>query len=436
MKKKVKNKIVNIIGAGLAGSEAAYQLAKRGVSVKLFEMRPKVKTEVHQSENFAELVCSNSFRSDDILNAVGLLKAEMRKLDSLILKCADKCALPAGSALAVDREKFSQEVTNTLKSYDNIEIIRKEVVDIPEGYTIIATGPLTSDKFSKSLLDYFSEDYLHFYDAVAPIIDIDSIDLDKAYYKSRYDKGSADYLNCAMSKEEFDRFYNELIKAKVVEDKEYEDKTFFDACMPFEEIAKKGEKTLLFGPMKPVGLAKDKDHKPYAVVQLRQDNFAKSLYNIVGFQTRLTWGEQKRIIRMIPGLEKAEIVRYGVMHKNKYINSPKILNNDLQVKKRKDLMIAGQFSGVEGYIESAAMGLLSGINMSKLVNGESLLNLDNRTMIGALANYISSADASNFQPMNVNHGIIKFSFRAPKRIRREKTAELSLSLIDELKENV
>lgn len=427
---------VNIIGAGLAGSEAAYQLAKRGINVTLFEMRPKVKTDVHQSEYFAELVCSNSFRSDDIVNAVGLLKAEMRLLDSIIMKSADKCSLPAGSALAVDREAFAKEVTKTLKNFDNIEIIREEVIEIPEGYTIIATGPLTSDKFSEAVMEYFTEDYLHFFDAVAPIIDIESIDLNKAYFKSRYDKGTPDYLNCAMNKEEFTNFYNELSKAKTVPSKEYEEETFFNACMPVEQIAKHGEKTLLFGPMKPVGLEKTPDDRPYAVVQLRQDNFAKTLYNIVGFQTRLTWPEQKRIVRSIPGLENAEIVRYGVMHKNSYINSPKILNHNLQVKDRLDLMVAGQFSGVEGYIESAAMGLLAGLNMAKLVNGEELLNLDNRTMIGSLANYISSADPDNFQPMNANHGLIKFSFKASKKIRREKTAELALSIIKELKENV
>ena len=427
---------VNIIGAGLAGSEAAYQLAKRGIDVNLFEMRPKVKTDVHETEYFGELVCSNSFRSDDILNAVGLLKAEMRLLDSLILKAADKCSLPAGSALAVDRLAFAKEITKTLESYENINIIREEVVEIPKGYTIIATGPMTSDNFSKAISDYFSEDYLHFFDAVAPIIDIDSIDLNKAYFKSRYDKGTADYLNCAMTKAEFELFYKELSMAKRVPSKEYEDETFFNACMPVEEIANQGKQTLLFGPMKPVGLEKDEDHKPHAVVQLRQDNFAKSLYNIVGFQTRLTWPEQKRIIRLIPGLEKADIVRYGVMHKNSYINSPKILNHNLQVKKRLDLMVAGQFSGVEGYIESAAMGVLAGLNMAKLVAGEELLNLDNSTMIGSLANYICNANPDNFQPMNVNHGLIKFSFKAPKRVRRQKTADLSLSIIKELSQNV
>ncbi|NLC54676.1 MAG: methylenetetrahydrofolate--tRNA-(uracil(54)-C(5))-methyltransferase (FADH(2)-oxidizing) TrmFO [Erysipelothrix sp.] len=427
---------VNIIGAGLAGSEAAYQLAKRGIDVILFEMRPKVQTDVHQTKYFAELVCSNSFRSDDIINAVGLLKAEMRLLDSLILKAADKCSLPAGSALAVDRDAFAKEVTKTLESFDNIEIIREEVTKIPEGFTIIATGPLTSSKFATAVGEYFSEDYLHFFDAVAPIIDIDSIDLNKVYYKSRYDRGTPDYLNCAMTKTEFDNFYHELKNAKTVPSKDYEEETFFNACMPVEEIAKQGEKTLLFGPMKPVGLEKDENDRPYAVVQLRQDNFAKTLYNIVGFQTRLTWPEQKRIIRLIPGLEKAEIVRYGVMHKNAYLNSPKILNHNLQVKKRPNLMIAGQFSGVEGYIESAAMGLLAGLNMSKLVLNEPLLDLDNSTMIGSLANYISHADPDNFQPMNVNHGLIKFSFKASKRIRREKTAELALSIIKELKENV
>ncbi len=310
---------VNIIGGGLAGSEAAYQLAKRNIEVNLYEMRPKVKTEVHVSDYLAELVCSNSFRSDDLSNAVGVLKEEMRLLDSLIMKVADETKIPAGSALAVDRNLFAKRITEILEDFDNINIIREEVVSIPDGYTIIATGPLTSSKLSESFSDNFSKDYLYFFDAVAPIVTLESVDLDIAYFKSRYDKGGDDYLNCPMNKEEFDNFYNELIKAQSVADTDYEDKNFFNACMPVEELAKEGIKTLLYGPLKPVGLEND-DNKPYAVVQLRQDDAAKSLFNLVGFQTRLKWSDQKRLIQMIPGLKNAEIVRYGVMHKNSYIN--------------------------------------------------------------------------------------------------------------------
>lgn len=427
---------VNIIGGGLAGSEAAYQLAKRGIKVDLFEMRPLVKTEVHETEFLAELVCSNSLRSNDLKNAVGVLKEEMRMLDSLIMKAADKHEVPAGSALAVDRVKFSKEITETLEGMENINIIRKEVTSIPDGYTIIASGPLTSSSLSDDFSRRFSKDYLHFFDAVAPIISFDSIDLDKAYFKSRYDKGGADYLNCAMNREEFLNFYTELVNAKVVPSKDYEEETFFNACQPIEEIAKAGVNTLLFGPMKPVGLSKEGTRDPYAVVQLRQDNSAKSLFNIVGFQTRLTWGEQKRIIQMIPGLEKAEIVRYGVMHKNSYINSPVLLNKNLQIKTDEKIMVAGQFSGVEGYVESSAMGLLAGINMSRLVYGKNLLNLENDTMIGALAHYISTANPDNFQPMNINYGLVRANEDYLKKERRDKIAEQALGIIKSLSENV
>lgn len=426
---------VNIIGGGLAGSEAAYQLAKRNIEVNLYEMRPKVKTEVHVSDYLAELVCSNSFRSDDLSNAVGVLKEEMRLLDSLIMKVADETKIPAGSALAVDRNLFAKRITEILEDFDNINIIREEVVSIPDGYTIIATGPLTSSKLSESFSDNFSKDYLYFFDAVAPIVTLESVDLDIAYFKSRYDKGGDDYLNCPMNKEEFDNFYNELIKAQSVADTDYEDKNFFNACMPVEELAKEGIKTLLYGPLKPVGLEND-DNKPYAVVQLRQDDAAKSLFNLVGFQTRLKWSDQKRLIQMIPGLKNAEIVRYGVMHKNSYINSPRLLNNNLQIKGRENIMVAGQFSGVEGYVESSAMGLLAGINMAKLINNEELLNLKNDTMIGALANYISSANPDNFQPMNINFGIVKANAEYKKRERREMLAKQALDIIANLKDYV
>lgn len=432
----MSNKVVNIIGGGLAGSEAAYQLAKRKIKVNLFEMRPKVKTDVHETENFAELVCSNSFRSDSLTNAVGVLKEEMRILDSLIMRSADNNSLPAGSALAVDRLAFSEEITKEIENNEYINIIREEVTEIPEGYAIMATGPLTSSKLSDSFIKEFSNDYFHFFDAVAPIISFESVDTSKTYFKSRYDKGGDDYLNCPMNREEFFNFYTELINARVIESADYEDENFFNACQPIEEIAKSGMNTLLFGPMKPVGLRQENGKEPFAVVQLRQDNSAKSLYNLVGFQTRLAWSEQKRIIQMIPGLENVDIVRYGVMHKNSYINSPSLLNRNLQMKARPDLFIAGQFSGVEGYIESTAMGLLAAINMAKLINGEELLNLENETMIGSLANYIVTANPDNFQPMNINFSLVRANEDYHKNERREKISEQALSIIKELKEHV
>lgn len=431
-----KTKTVNIVGGGLAGSEAAYQLAKRGIHVNLYEMRPVVKTEVHETEKFGELVCSNSFRSDELTNAVGVLKEEMRMLDSLIMQAADKHRIPAGSALAVDREGFSNEITKFIESSDYINIIREEVSEIPDGYTILATGPLTSSKLSDDFISKYSEDYFHFFDAVAPIINVESIDMGKVYYKSRYDKGGDDYLNCPMDRTQFFEFYNELINAKLVPSKEYEDENFFNACQPVEEIAKLGMNTLLYGPMKPVGLRMPNGKEPFAVVQLRQDDSAKTLFNIVGFQTRLTWSEQKRIIQLIPGLENADIVRYGVMHKNSYINSPVLLNRNLQMKENNKLFVAGQFSGVEGYIESSAMGLLAGINMARLINDEPLLDLENETMIGSLSHYISTANPDNFQPMNINFGLVRANEDYLKRERREKISKQALTIIKELSQNV
>lgn len=432
----MKKTKVNVIGGGLAGSEAAYQLAKRKIHVDLYEMRPVVKTEVHQSEDFAELVCSNSFRSNSLSNAVGVLKEELRMLDSLIMKCADQNEIPAGSALAVDREAFSKAVSKEIENNEYITIIREEVKEIPEGYTILATGPLTSSSLSDDFIKKFSSDYFHFFDAVAPIISFESVNTDVAYFKSRYDKGGDDYLNCPMNREQFFNFYNELIKTNVVASADYEDENFFNACQPIEEIAKSGMQSLLFGPMKPVGLRTPEGKEPFAVVQLRQDNSAKSLYNLVGFQTRLTWGEQKRIIQMIPGLEDAEIVRYGVMHKNSYINSPVLLNRNLQMKDDPELFVAGQFSGVEGYIESTAMGLLAALNISKLINGEEMLNLENETMIGSLANYIVTANPQNFQPMNINFSLVRANEDYLKKERREKLSEQALSIISELKDHV
>jgi methylenetetrahydrofolate--tRNA-(uracil-5-)-methyltransferase len=398
---------VNVIGAGLAGSEAAWQIASRGIKVKLYEMRPVRQTPAHHTEKFAELVCSNSLRANTLTNAVGVLKEEMRKLNSVIISSADDCAVPAGGALAVDRHEFAGLVTERVKNHPNVEVITEEVTEIPEGPTIIATGPLTSDNLSKALNSLTGEEYLYFYDAAAPIIEVDSINMDKVYLKSRYDKGEAAYLNCPMTEEEFDRFYEALISSETVPLKEFEKEIFFEGCMPVEVMAKRGKKTLLFGPMKPVGLEDPKTGKiPYAVVQLRQDNSAGTLYNIVGFQTHLKWGPQKELLRLIPGLENAEVVRYGVMHRNTFLNSPRLLNDTYQLKSRKDLFFAGQMTGVEGYVESAASGLIAGINAAKLVKGEDLAVFPKETAIGSMAHYITTANPDNFQPMNANFGLL------------------------------
>ena len=373
-------KFVNVIGAGLAGSEAAYQLAKRGIQVKLYEMRPVKNTPAHHTQNFAELVCSNSLRADGLANAVGVLKEEMRILDSLIMKAADENAVPAGGALAVDREGFSGQITEYLSNHPNIEVIREELTEIPEGPTIVATGPLTSDALSAHIREMTGQHSFYFYDAAAPIIEKDSINFDKVYLKSRYDKGEAAYLNCPMSEEEFNAWHEALINAEVVPVKEFEKEVFFEGCMPIEVMAKRGRQTVLFGPMKPVGLEDPKTGEtPYAVVQLRQDNAAGTLYNLVGFQTHLKWGEQKRIVQMIPGLENAEIVRYGVMHRNSFINSPVLLRPTYQFKTRDDLFFAGQLTGVEGYVESAASGMVAGINMAKYILGEELIEFPRET---------------------------------------------------------
>ncbi|HCY06635.1 MAG TPA: FADH(2)-oxidizing methylenetetrahydrofolate--tRNA-(uracil(54)-C(5))-methyltransferase TrmFO [Erysipelotrichaceae bacterium] len=423
--------IVNIIGAGLAGCEAAYQLSKRGIKVRLYEMKPKKFSDAHSNENFAELVCSNSFRSDSLLNAVGVLKAEMRLLDSLILRVADECKLPAGSALAVDREEFSRKITEEIKANPLIEVIYDEVKEIMDGPTIIATGPLTSSELYNSIQELVKDDGLYFYDAAAPIVEKDSIDFNIAYYKSRYDKGDADYINCPMNKEEFDKFYDYLINAKTAKLKEFEKEIFFEGCMPIEVMAKRGKQTLLFGPMKPVGLEKENEKRPYAVVQLRQDNVADSLYNLVGFQTHLTWPSQKELVQMIPGLENASIVRYGVMHRNTYINSPLHLNDKYQFIKKPDLFFAGQITGVEGYVESCASGLYVGINMAKYIKGEPMYDLSNETMIGALAYYVANANSENFQPMNVNFGIVKPLHNIKKKDRKEAYGKRALEKIKE-----
>ena len=430
-------KKVIVIGAGLAGSEAAWQLAKRGVNVDLYEMRPKKMTPAHKTQNFAELVCSNSLRANNITNAVGLLKEEMRRLDSLIIKCADATQVPAGGALAVDRDKFSEMITETIKNHPNINVIEEEITQIPKGDipVVVANGPLTSDALSQDIRTYTKQEGLYFYDAAAPIIEKDSIDMNKVYLKSRYDKGEAAYLNCPMTKDEFFNFYNALITAEAAPLKEFEKEIYFEGCMPFEEMAKRGEKTLLFGPMKPVGLEDPKtDKRPYAVVQLRQDNSEGTLYNIVGFQTHLKWGEQKRIINLIPGLENANIVRYGVMHRNTYLNSPQLLEKTYKLKEEKNIYFAGQMTGVEGYVESAASGIVAALNA--LYNQEDKqIIFPTETMIGAMANYIVDNTSKNFQPMNANFGIIK---PLPERIKDKKEkyeryANRSLEILENFK---
>ncbi|HGN6577151.1 FADH(2)-oxidizing methylenetetrahydrofolate--tRNA-(uracil(54)-C(5))-methyltransferase TrmFO [Bacillus cereus] len=398
--------VVNVIGAGLAGSEAAYQIAKRGVQVRLYEMRPVRQTPAHHTDKFAELVCSNSLRANTLTNAVGVIKEEMRLMDSVIIRAADECSVPAGGALAVDRHEFAAKVTEYVKNHPNVTVMNEEITDIPEGPTIIATGPLTSPDLSAKLKELTGEDYFYFYDAAAPIVEKDSIDMNKVYLKSRYDKGEAAYLNCPMTEEEFDRFYEALIAAETVPLKEFEKEIFFEGCMPVEVMASRGRQTLVFGPMKPVGLEDPKTGKtPYAVVQLRQDDAAGTLYNIVGFQTHLKWGPQKEVLQLIPGLENAEIVRYGVMHRNTFINSPNLLRPTYQYKQRDDLFFAGQMTGVEGYVESAASGLLAGINAARLVQGEEPVVLPPVTAMGSMANYITATNAKNFQPMNANFGL-------------------------------
>lgn len=410
---------ITVIGAGLAGSEAAYQAACQGVHVDLYEMRGKKMTPAHHTTNFAELVCSNSLRANQITNAVGLLKEEMRRLDSVIMEAADATSVPAGGALAVDREPFSKMITEKVKQHPNITVYEEEITEIPEdGIVVVASGPLTSDDLAQSICKFNGEEGLYFYDAAAPIIAKDSIDFDKVYLKSRYDKGEAAYLNCPMNKEEFEAFYQALIEAETAPLSEFEKEKYFEGCMPIEVMAKRGEKTMLFGPMKPVGLEDPKTGKrPYAVVQLRQDNAAASLYNIVGFQTHLKWGEQKRVFRMIPGLENAEIERYGVMHRNTFLKSPKLLKDTYQSKKRETLFFAGQMTGVEGYVESAASGMVAGLNAARLAKGEAPLTFPEETQMGSMAHYITHTDAKHFQPMNANFGIMP---SLPERIKDKK----------------
>ncbi|PTX58605.1 methylenetetrahydrofolate--tRNA-(uracil-5-)-methyltransferase [Melghirimyces profundicolus] len=428
---------VTVIGAGLAGSEAAWQLARRGVPVRLVEMRPKKRTPAHVTKNFAELVCSNSLRSNDLTNAVGVLKEEMRRLDSVIIECADTHSVPAGGALAVDRDRFSSCVTEKLSSHKNVEIVREEVREIPKGLTIIATGPLTSDSLSAEIRKLTGEEHLYFYDAAAPIVERESIDMEKAFVASRYNKGEAAYINCPMNEEEFRRFYEALISAEVTPLKEFEKEIYFEGCMPIEVMAKRGEKTVLYGPMKPVGLIDPRTgEQPFAVVQLRQDNSTGTLYNLVGFQTHLKWGEQKRIIRMIPGLENAEIVRFGVMHRNTFINSPRVLKPTYQFHEREDLFFAGQMTGVEGYVESAAAGLIAGINAARIALGKEPVVFPAETAMGSLAHYITTANPDHFQPMNANFGLFPPLPKRvkPKKERNRKMAERALRTMEAFKE--
>lgn len=446
---------IKVIGGGLAGCEAAYQISKRGIKVKLYEMKPVKFSPAHSNENLAEIVCSNSFKSNLLTNACGLLKEELRNLDSLLIRIADETSVPAGQALAVDREEFSRRVTEFIENDDNIEVIKGEVAEIPsDGVTIIATGPLTSNDLFDKISEIIGDNELHFYDAAAPIVQKDSIDMNIAFYGDRYsqekkkdesedewkariDKEEKNYINLPMNKEEYETFWNELVNAEVVELHSFEKSEIFEGCMPVEVMAKRGIDTLRFGPLKPVGFDDPRTgRRPYAIVQLRQDNFSASLYNIVGFQTNLKYGEQKRIFSMIPGLANAEFVKYGVMHRNTYINSTKVLDNNYQLKSNRNIFFAGQITGVEGYVESIASGLMAGINAVKYVQDAEKFVLPKETMLGALTEYIATEN-DKFQPMNANFGILP---ELPGRIRDKKEryrmlAEKSLKLIEEYKRN-
>lgn len=427
------DKEVIVIGAGLAGSEAAYQLAKRGIKVKLYEMKKQKKTEAHSKNYFAELVCSNSLGSNNLDNASGLMKEELRILDSLLIKLADKHKVPAGQALAVDRDTFSEEITEILRSNENIEIIDEEITEIPnDKLVIVASGPLTSDKLFENISKITGEESLYFYDAAAPIVTFESIDMNKAYFQSRYDKGNGEYINCPMNKEEYYNFYNALINAERAELKKFEKEKLFDACMPIEKIAMTGEKTMTFGPLKPKGLINPKtDKMDYAVVQLRQDNKAGTLYNIVGFQTNLKFGEQKRVFSMIPGLENAEFVRYGVMHRNTFINSTKLLDKTLKLKSSDNIYFAGQITGSEGYVCAIATGLYSAINIYNRLEGKKEFVLDDTCAIGAIVNYITE-DKKKFQPMGANFGIIRNLSDEKIKDKKEKYRKISIQALEYL----
>ena len=431
---------VTVIGAGLAGCECAWQLAQRGVPVILMEMKPHKMTPAHHSPGFAELVCSNSLRSDQLENAVGLLKEELRRCGSLILRCADETRVEAGGALAVDREGFSAAVTAAVRGHPNITVTEREVTTIPDGEVVVASGPLTSDALSQAISGLFpANSYLNFYDAAAPIVTFDSIDMGHAWFASRYDRGTADYINCALSEEEYLAFWRELCAAEEAEVHGFEDKNVFEGCMPVEVMARRGVQTLSFGPLKPKGLPDPKTgREPYAVVQLRRDNAQGTLYNLVGFQTHLKWGEQKRVFSMIPALKNAEYVRYGVMHRNTYLNSPRLLDRYYRVRGREQISFAGQITGVEGYVESTASGFLAGVELARRLMGREPLNFPRETAIGALAQYVSNESVADFQPMNINFGIMPPLDHRVKG-KRNKNAELSrrsLGVIDRLRERL
>ncbi|MBO5543430.1 MAG: methylenetetrahydrofolate--tRNA-(uracil(54)-C(5))-methyltransferase (FADH(2)-oxidizing) TrmFO [Oscillospiraceae bacterium] len=423
---------VTVVGAGLAGAECAWQLARRGIAVTLFEQKPEAFSPAHHSPDFAELVCSNSLRSDELTNAVGLLKAEMRQLDSLIMRSADHNRVAAGGALAVDREAFSKEITAALEAQPNVEIVRREVKQIPEGTVVIASGPLSSDAITQEIQRLCPAFDLHFYDAVAPIVTLESVDMESAYLASRYDKGTADYVNCPMSKEEYEAFVTELVAAEEAEVHGFDDAGVFEGCMPVEVMARRGRDTLRYGPLKPVGLRNPRTgHEDYAVVQLRQDNQDGTLYNMVGFQTHLKWGEQKRVFSMIPALRNAEFVRYGVMHRNTYLNSPGLLDACYRLKSEPRIRFAGQMTGVEGYVESAASGLLVGVETAAELLGLPGVGFPQETAIGALGLYISGGSIGDFQPMNINFGIIR-SLDYRVRGKRNKNAEISRRSLETL----
>ena len=432
---------VTVIGAGLAGCEAAWQLAQRGIHVTLHEMKPQKMSPAHHSAGFAELVCSNSLRSDQLENAVGLLKEELRRCGSLILRCADETRVEAGGALAVDREGFSKAVTDAIRNHSNITVVEGEVTAIPEGgEVVIASGPLTSDALSAEIAQLFPDSrYLNFFDAAAPIVTYESIDMEHAWFASRYDKGTADYINCAMSQEEYLAFWKELCAAQEAEVHGFEDKNVFEGCMPVEVMARRGEQTLCFGPLKPKGLPDPKTGKePYAVVQLRRDNADGTLYNIVGFQTHLKWGEQKRVFSMIPALQDAEYVRYGVMHRNTYLDSPRLLDRYYRVRGNERISFAGQITGVEGYVESTASGFVAGVELAKRLLGQSPVDFPRETALGALACYVSNESVVDFQPMNINFGIMP-SLGYKVKGKRNKNAELSrrsLELLEPLREKL
>jgi len=424
---------ITVVGAGLAGCEAAWQIASRGIDVNLIEMRPFKKTPAHKTDLFGELVCSNSLRGAGLENAVGLLKEELRRCNSVFMECADRHRIPAGGALAVDREGFARCLTEKMESHPKVNVKRYEVTELLEDTVyVIATGPLTEGKMAETIKNLTGEEYFYFYDAAAPIVTGESINYTKAFWASRYDKGDADYLNCPMNKDEYEKFYLELINAELHPLQEFEKQVFFEGCMPIEVMAARGKETMRYGPLKPVGLIDPRTgQQPYAVVQLRRDNKEGTLLNIVGFQTRLKWGEQKRVFSLIPGLENAEFVRYGVMHRNTFINSPKALNAAGQLKTNPRIFFAGQLTGVEGYVESVAGGLVAGINAVRYLKGRELLNFPRDTAIGALMNYITTADSTNFQPMNVNFGLLP---PAEKKIKdkREKNKYISLRALKTL----